>query len=154
MNYKDIKPPEITVRFKAGRKSNFKLTTSRDVASLLRTLFDADLIGWREECILLCLNRSSNVLGYFRLSTGGVAGTVIDTKIIYTIALKTGASSIILSHNHPSGNAMPSDSDLQITRKIHQAGLLLDIRLLDHVIILPEIGDRLGYYSMLDNGHI
>jgi DNA repair protein RadC len=94
-------------------------------------------------------NRANKVLGIFELSTGGVSGTVADPKLIFAAALKVAASGLILSHNHPSGNLQPSQADIDLTRKIKEAGKLLEIQLLDHIILTTE-----GYYSFADEGLI
>jgi DNA repair protein RadC len=87
------------------------------------------------------------VLGISEISTGGFAGTVADPKVIFSIALKACASSIILSHNHPSGNLKPSQADLNLTRKIKSGGELLDIAVLDHIILTSD-----SYFSFADEG--
>jgi DNA repair protein RadC len=81
------------------------------------------------------------------ISEGGISGTVVDPKKIFKIALDNHASSIILGHNHPSGNLQPSDADHKITKKIKEAGMMLDVAVLDHLII----GDD-RYYSFADEG--
>lgn len=96
------------------------------------------------------LNRSNAVLGILSISKGGISGTVTDVRLIFQGALKTNASGIIVCHNHPSGNANPSESDRKITQKIKEAGNLMDIQLLDHIIILPVE----GYYSFADDGEV
>jgi DNA repair protein RadC len=101
-----------------------------------------------EEFKLLLLNRSNAVLGILSVSKGGISGTVTDIRLIFQGALKTNASGIIICHNHPSGNAYPSESDRKITQKIKEAGNLMDIQLLDHLVILPVE----GYYSFADVG--
>ncbi len=98
---------------------------------------------------MLLLNRYNRILGIFEASSGGVAGTVVDPKIIFVAALKANACSIINSHNHPSGNLQPSGADQDITQKIKLAGQFLDIKLFDHIIISSE-----GYYSFADEGLI
>ena len=85
-------------------------------------------------------------MGYAQISSGGLTGTVCDPKIIFQYALQTNASGIILAHNHPSGNLQPSQADIQITEKVREAGKLLDIALLDHLILTGE-----GFYSLTDN---
>lgn len=97
----------------------------------------------------MLLNRAIKVLGLFEVSTGGVSGTVADPKIIFTAALKDGASGIIVAHNHPSGNLTASQSDIDLTRKLKEAGKFLEIQLLDHVIVTTE-----GYFSFADEGLI
>jgi DNA repair protein RadC len=103
-----------------------------------------------KEFKLLLLNRSNVVLGILSVLKGGTSGTVTDVRLIYQGALKTNASGIIICYNHPSGNALPSDSDRKITQKIKEAGNLMDIQLLNHIIILPVE----GYYSFADEGHL
>lgn len=102
-----------------------------------------------EEFWLLLLNRANKVLGRFKISQGGLSGTVIDTRIILKKALDRLASSIIVCHNHPSGNIQPSDADIRITEKIKKASEMLEIRLLDHVIIADK-----SYFSFADEGLI
>lgn len=121
---------------------------SDEVVRVLRGVWSGD-IDYREEFLILCLNRSNAVLGYAKISVGGVNCTTCDPKIIFQIALSCNASAIILSHNHPSGNIKPSDVDLKMTRQIVQAGKLLDITVLDHIILTSE-----NFYSFSDNGNI
>ena len=104
-------------------------------------------IDYRESFAVLLLSRSNRVLGLRWISTGGVSGTVADIKLIFQAALKANSSAIIALHNHPSGQLTASDADIKLTRKIKEAGTILDISLLDHVIITSE-----GYYSMADEG--
>jgi len=96
---------------------------------------------------MLCLNRSNKVLGYFKISSGGVTGTICDPKIVFSVALNVMASGIIIMHNHPSGNLRPSPADIMLTKKLKEAGTLLDIHVLDHLIVTDE-----SYYSFMDEG--
>jgi DNA repair protein RadC len=100
-----------------------------------------------EEFWLLMLNRANRVLGRYKVSQGGLSGTVIDTRIILKKALDNLASSIIVCHNHPSGNNQPSDADVKITKKLKKAAEMLEIKLLDHVIIADK-----SYFSFADEG--
>jgi len=100
-----------------------------------------------EEFWILLLNRANRVMHRVCISKGGVAGTVVDSKIIFLRAIEHLASSIILCHNHPSGNLRPSQADLDITRKLKSAGQTLDISVLDHLIVSEN-----GYYSFADKG--
>jgi DNA repair protein RadC len=102
-----------------------------------------------EEFWLLMLNRANRILGRYKVSQGGLSGTVIDTRIILKKALDNLASSIIVCHNHPSGNKQPSDADLRITEKLKKAAEMLEIKLLDHVIIADK-----SYFSFADEGLI
>ena len=107
--------------------------------------FFADLN--HEEFWIVLLNRANNVLSQHLISKGGQAGTIADPKIIFQAALENHAASIILSHNHPSGNLKPSQADINLTRKLRDAGQLLDIPVLDHVIFTNS-----SYFSFADEG--
>ena len=101
-----------------------------------------------EEFVVLLLNQSNCVLDCVSVSVGGVSGTVIDVKKIYRPVLANPlVTGIILGHNHPSGNPMPSKADLKLTKKIMDAGAYLDVRVCDHIIIAGN-----GYTSFLDDG--
>jgi DNA repair protein RadC len=100
-----------------------------------------------EEFWILLLNRNNRLLSRHRISSGGVAGTIVDPKIIFNTALKELASGIVLSHNHPSGNLQPSREDKDMTQKILQGAKLLDICIIDHIIVANK-----DYYSFRDNG--
>ena len=90
------------------------------------------------------------MLGWINLSNGGTTGTVVDVKVIYSIALITITNSIVLAHNYPSGNAQPSETDKNITKVIFEAGKLFSIGLIDHIIITPDK----NYYSFIYEGNI
>lgn len=139
---------EISIKYKGTKKTELKkVTSSRDAYDVCKLLYSENTFDWVEEMMLICLNRANKVIGYYRISKGGISGTVADPKVIFTIALNcAGTSSIILSHNHPSGNTKPSDSDISITNKIKDAGKLLDISLLDHIIVTED-----NYYSFADD---
>lgn len=100
-----------------------------------------------EEFWVAFLNRANKVIHKDQISLGGVAGTVVDAKIIFKKALERLACSIILFHNHPSGNLQPSQADINITKKLKKAGETLDISVLDHLIISER-----GFYSFADEG--
>jgi len=110
--------------------------------------WDLDSIEHIEEFKLLLMNRSNSVLGIMPVSKGGLSGAVTDVRLIYQGAIKANASGIIVCHNHPSGNLNPSESDIKITQKIKEAGNLMDIQLLDHLILTMNG----SYYSFADNG--
>ena len=100
-----------------------------------------------EEFWVLLLNRRNQVIRPVQVSVGGVAGTVADPKIIFKHALDNVSSSLILVHNHPSGNLQPSEADILLTRKLRDAGRLLDLPVLDHLIVCGR-----KYFSFLDEG--
>jgi len=137
---------EILYRNKVRASDRPKISSSMDAAEQLRLIWSPHLERI-EEFMVLVLNRANRVLGWSRISSGGISGTVADPKVIFQVALKANASSIILAHNHPSGNAQPSESDIQLTRKMKEAGKHLDLPVLDHLILTSE-----GYYSFADEG--
>lgn len=122
------------------------ISGSKDMYELLAPHL-ADL--QHEEFWLVLLNRGNKIISVEPISSGGITGTVVDTRILFSSALKSNAVSIILSHNHPSGSLKPSVADEELTRKIRDAGKLLDVQLLDHIIISES-----GYYSFADEGKI
>jgi DNA repair protein RadC len=121
-----------------------QIKCSKDVADIFQPVL-ADLT--HEEFWILFLNRSNRVIDKMKLSQGGVSGTVTDVRLVMKKAIEYLASGIIVCHNHPSGNLNPSESDSKITQKIKEAGNLMDIQLLDHLIISDK-----DYYSFADNG--
>lgn len=100
-----------------------------------------------EEFWILLLNRGLKVLGEKQISQGGTAGTVVDPKMIFKVALDEGALQIALAHNHPSGSLKPSQEDIHLTKKVCEAGKMLDILVIDHIIVTEA-----GYYSFADEG--
>jgi DNA repair protein RadC len=138
----------LTYKTKVNPKDRSRVTSSKDAYRILFDSWNKNMIEHVEEFKLLLLNRSNAVLGILSVSKGGISGTVTDIRLIFQGALKTNASGIIVCHNHPSGNLNPSESDRKITQKIKEAGNLMDIQLLDHLIILPVE----GYYSFADDG--
>ena len=147
-----MKIPEIKISLKVDKFKKSELTSitsSKQGYEIFRTLFNADTIDWLEESIILCLNRSNRVLGYYKLSSGGTAGTMMDPKVIFTIALNCSASAIIVAHNHPSGNLTPSQPDIKTTENIKKLGDMMGITLLDHIIVTDE-----GFYSFSDDNKL
>lgn len=123
---------------------NNKITGSKDAAEYFKPLLE-DLN--HEEFWIMLLDRGNKILESFRISQGGISGTVIDVRLILKTALEKLASGIILCHNHPSGTMQASDADLKITRKITDAAKLMDISVLDHIIIGQN-----RYLSLADEG--
>jgi len=121
-----------------------KITASKDVFAIMQPII-GELS--HEEFWVLYLNNSNKVIHKSQLSKGGITGTVVDNRLIFKTALEQNATSIILTHNHPSGKLQPSDSDKQVTQKIKLAAQHLDISVLDHIIITET-----GFYSFQDEG--
>ncbi len=114
------------------------------VKTILRFYKDIEI---RESFWIICMCRNNTPVNVFQLSQGGICGTVADPKLVFMIALKSLATSIILIHNHPSGNLKPSLADIELTDKMIKAGKLLELVVLDHIILTPEN----GYFSFGDN---
>ncbi len=127
-------------------KDKPQIRSSKDAYQVLAPII-SDLP--HEEFWILLLNRANKVIGRERVSIGGVAGTVVDAKIIFRKALSSLACGIILCHNHPSGSLHPSQADLDITQKLKKAGQNLEINVLDHLII-----SEMGYFSFADEGKL
>jgi DNA repair protein RadC len=132
-------------KFKASERP--KVNTSEEVYRLFINQWNIDKIELQEEFKVMLLNRNHRVLGIADISVGGVSGTMADPKIIFSIALKANASYIVLAHNHPSGNLRTSEADIRLTKKLVQAGLLLELPIYDHLIITND-----SYYSFADDG--
>lgn len=156
MKMKGIGPARailITAALEMGKRRNEcetlvkdKISCSRDAWELFRSAMGDQPY---EEFWILILNKANRVMRKCCISEGGISGTVVDPKKIFKIALDHHASSIILGHNHPSGNIQPSEADQKITRKVRDSGSLLDIAVLDHIIV----GDG-NYFSFADEGLI
>ena len=141
----DIAEVQISYSTKVKPSDRLKITSSKNA-------FDIFCAGWpsfehREYFYIILLNRGNKVLGVSQISMGGIAGTVADPKLIFQAALKANASSVILGHNHPSGELTPSEQDNVLTKKLSEAGKFLDMPVLDHLIMN---GDT--YYSYKDEG--
>lgn len=125
-------------------QERIKITGSRDVSELFQPVL-GDLP--HEEFWILLLNRANRVISRYKVSQGGVSGTVIDVRLIMKTGIEKLASAIVLCHNHPSGNLQPSEADEQITQKLKEAGKLMDIPILDHIIVTDN-----AYFSFADEG--
>lgn len=139
---------EITVSYKPllSVSKQPQITNSLDIYEILKQCW-GEHIAYCEEFKIVLLNRANRVLGISNISVGGMSGTIADPKKIFQSALKGNAASIILAHNHPSGNLKPSQSDLELTKKIREAGIFMDLPVLDHIIMTDE-----GFLSFADEG--
>lgn len=154
MNFKGIgeaKAITIIAALELGRRRRaedtaelLKITSSKAVFEIMQPV-----IGElpHEEFWVLFLNNSNKVISKTQLSKGGISGTIVDVRLVFKLALETGATGLILCHNHPSGGLTPSEADKQITKKLKLAGESLDVKVLDHLIITET-----KYYSFADEG--
>lgn len=137
---------EIQIKYSNQQSLRIKLNQSKEVYEMIKKSWNMDTIEIQEEFKVLLLNRYNELLGIYPLSKGGGSGTIVDAKLVYSVALKANASNIIFIHNHPSGNVKPSESDITLTEKLKKGGELLDIMVIDHIIISKDT-----YYSLADH---
>lgn len=140
---------EIKVSYTPTSRPATQIMCSNDAYQELKNWFKEDTIALQEQFVVLYLNRSNRVLAAYEVSRGGLTGTVADPRLILSTALKVTAIGMVVAHNHPSGSLKPSQADIQLTQKIRDAGKLLDIQLVDHLIMTQE-----QYYSFADEGMI
>ena len=124
------------------------IRSSKDAADFIRQFYSDD-IGIFESFFLLLLDQSNTTTGYAKISQGGIAGTVVDPRIVAKYAIESLSPAVVLCHNHPSGNLRPSDSDIAITNKIKAGLQLFDITVLDHIILTED-----SYTSFADEGKL
>ncbi|TDQ73845.1 JAB domain-containing protein [Sphingobacterium yanglingense] len=146
-----LKVAEVDLVYKTKVKAIDRPTvkSSIDAAKILKEYWDLDKIEFVEQFKILLLNRGRKVLGVFDVCTGGVSHVQVDVKVIFMMALKMNAASLILAHNHPSGTLAASLADIDLTKKIVDGGNILTINVDDHIIITNE-----SYYSFADNGQM
>ncbi|NVO20319.1 MAG: DNA repair protein RadC [Bacteroidetes bacterium] len=133
-------------RRRADIHDKVQITKSEQAFEILQEQLGASSF---EQFAAVLLNRANRVIRTIMISSGGITGTVVDPKKVFKLALENNATSMILGHNHPSGQVQPSEADISLTRKMKQAGDILEIAILDHIII----GDE-KYYSFADDGRI
>ncbi|UGU14233.1 JAB domain-containing protein [Sinomicrobium kalidii] len=136
---------EVTISYKPNIKPNkrVQIKSPKDLQQLLVNFIGVDKIEYREVFCVVLLDKTLKILGVIKISEGGTTGTVVDPKIVFQVALKANANQIVLCHNHPSGQLLPSGADIQITKRIIRAGKVLGIAVLDHLIVSAH-----GIYSM------
>ena len=139
---------EISISYSQKIKNDIRVNikSSQDAADYLRQIWNPDTLNIHETFMVIMLNNANYVNGYYTLSTGGINATCVDIRILFAIVLKSLSTSIILAHNHPSGNLKPSEADKTLTQKVVRAGKLFDIQTLDHIILSPEN----KYFSFAD----
>lgn len=140
---------EIEVSYRPAIAEKPEITSCLDAYNVIKDFFPPGSIALKEQMVVLYLNRANRVIGAYKVSDGGITCTLADLRLIFGVGLKTVATSFIVGHNHPSGNMKPSGADIALTKKLKEAGAMLDITLLDHIILSPEEGK---YYSLADAG--
>lgn len=140
---------ELIYKTKVKLSERPKIDSSEAVYKLALKFWDPNKIEFFEQFKILLLNHSNIVLGIYEVSTGGITATFVDLRLLFTAALKANATALIMLHNHPSGEILPSASDRLITKKVKEAGTILNIKVIDHLIITSE-----SYYSFADNDYL
>ena len=148
---KIIKVREITVSYNPRITKKPTILCSIDAYVLFLDYFPKRTIQLQERVAVMYLNQAQKVLGIYLLSIGGMTSAIADIRLIFSVALKTAATGIMIAHNHPTGSLKPSQTDIDFTNKIKDAGRLLDIKLHDHLIIASA--DK-KYFSFSDEGLI
>lgn len=137
---------EVKVSYITNNTEKLRVTNSKTSYDVLLACWNKNTLELQEEFKVLLLNRNNQVLGIYPLSKGGTTSSIVDVKLLFSVALKCNAHGIILAHNHPSGNLNPSNPDKSITTKIINASKLLDVKILDHIIVSKQ-----SFYSFADN---
>lgn len=141
---------EIVISYSGSLKANLlpKITCSQGAADLAYSQWNKDTIELHETFKIILLNNANKVKGIYETSNGGITGTLVDVRILFAVLLKSLTTAVILVHNHPSGTLTPSEPDKRLTDKIKKAGELFDIKVLDHLILIPDG----NYFSFADEG--
>lgn len=138
---------ELIYRNKSKANERPSIRTSMDAYHLLLRTWDENKIELQEQFRIVLLDKKSGCMGISTVATGGINNCLVDLKIAFALALKATASSMIIAHNHPSGNPKPSEADKTLTHRFYEAGKLLDLNVLDHIIVTKET-----YTSLADEG--
>ena len=141
---------EIIYKSKVPASKRVQIRHSVDAFKLFWEHWDKDKIEYCEQFKIMLLNQKNSVLGIAEISSGGISATIIDARIILQHALKCHSVGLILAHNHPSSNPTPSESDVSVTKKLIEAGKLMDIQVLDHLVICADG----SFYSLADECRI
>lgn len=140
---------EIPVSYSTPQTTKPQIKSSLQVYEMVKKHWNPNHLELHEEFKVIFLNQGNRVLGIYDLAKGGISQCTVDVRLIFSIALKVNSSGIMLVHNHPSGNLTPSAPDTAITKNIREIGVLMNIKLLDHLIITKE-----NYYSFADHGDL
>jgi DNA repair protein RadC len=140
---------ELSITYNKKLFSNTSINNSNTTERLIREIYEqtSSEIELKEYFFIILLNRANEVIGYHKLSEGGICATLVDIRIAFATALKSLAVGMIMVHNHPSGNLKPSEQDLKLTRDFKAAGELLEVKVFDHIILTSN-----SYYSFIDEG--
>ena len=146
-NSLDMELAEIEVSFTPKKHKRGFIRNSLEAHMAFSSIWDFGIIELFEEFKVIYLNRRMEILGAYHLSRGGLSQTVADPRLIFSIGMKCGASSLLVAHNHPSGNVKPSKTDIALTEKLKEIGQLVEIPLNDHLILT-----KTKFFSFADQG--
>lgn len=138
VNLNNLGEVEVSYKYKSTLENRLVVKTPEDALNTLRCLFHTERMGIQEQFIVIFLNRANMVIGSCNLFKGSNSACVVDVKLILAVGLKLMANSVIISHNHPSGNLKPSSEDISLTKKIQSALDAVEMSLLDHLIVSPD----------------
>lgn len=141
-----IEEVKLTYKNKIKAADRPRISCAEDAYSVFLESWDQDQIELLEECKAMFLDRQLRVMSIASISKGGMNGTVVDLRIVFAMALKRRADSLLLAHNHPSGSLKPSQADIGLTKQFYEAGRILQVELKDHLIITNE-----GFHSMMSD---
>ena len=140
--------PELRLTFTPPTKS-VTINNQEQATNYLRTIWDTDLLNVQEQVYVVFLDNAHQVICWRCLHTGGISSTIVDVKLVFSLACGCLASSILVAHNHPSGKLIPPQSDIKITEKLLKAGETMEITLIDHLILTSK-----GSHSIVDRTKI
>lgn len=149
MNTQNFSVGEVELSYKRKKFKTEKISTADDAFHVLRSTFSDGQIGFKEFFKILLLDNAHNVLGWSLIGEGGLTECPVDVRLIFQTALLSNATRIIVCHNHPSGSLKPSKQDDNLTSELKQAGKLLRIPVVDHIILSED-----RFYSYADEGRI
>lgn len=143
--------PNVKVKISRGRKFDRQpiIQSITDAADILKKYISTTKLSTQEHAAVMYLDRQNRVIGVYLHTTGGIASTIIDVRLILAAALKLGALGLIVTHNHPSGNLQPSDADIKMTNELIKAAKYHDISVIDHIILTPK-----SFRSMRQNNDV
>lgn len=136
---------ELVYKSKVKAADRPYVRSTADAYTLLFNYWNKNKLELQEQFVIMLLNKNHQVLGICEISSGTTSRSIVDSKLVFSTALKAHASAIIVAHNHPSGELIPSEDDIYLTKKLKQAGELLDILIMDHIILTAD-----DYYSFAD----
>ena len=138
--------PEFTLKRKKSKLEKVKITGARQASDYMRNLF-GDSLDIFESFFAIFLNQANETIGYAKIAQGGIASTVVDVRLIANFSISSLAVSVIVAHNHPSGNTNFSNADISISKRIKESLKILEVQLLDSLVITET-----NYNSMADAG--